>query len=168
LRFSNIEQVNRSLRWHEAVERGDTDCQMVYCIVPSNFDSHLAPPGKQLLTACTVVPENGGGDAVERHLLASLKSLILGLDLHIEWIDVVSAIELSTFLGKHGIISNAQVIGQVGSARQDVTTPLRGLYIAGDCAGARGIGTELAAASAIICTDRVIKAARTGELPCTV
>jgi prolycopene isomerase len=37
-----------------------------------------------------------------------------------------------------------------------VWTPLRGLYLAGCNAGARGVGTELAAASAMECVDRIL------------
>jgi prolycopene isomerase len=37
-----------------------------------------------------------------------------------------------------------------------VWTPVRGLYLAGCNAGARGVGTELAAASAMECVDRIL------------
>jgi prolycopene isomerase len=37
-----------------------------------------------------------------------------------------------------------------------VRTPLAGLYVCGDAAGGRGIGTELAAASAMECVDALL------------
>ncbi|MDB4969261.1 MAG: hypothetical protein JWN44_4950 [Myxococcales bacterium] len=40
-----------------------------------------------------------------------------------------------------------------GRDRPSVRTPLPGLYVCGDGAGGRGIGTELACASAIECVD---------------
>ena len=46
-------------------------------------------------------------------------------------------------------ISNGQTPGQVGADRLPVATPVAGLYLCGDGAGGRGIGTELAAASAM-------------------
>lgn len=53
-------------------------------------------------------------------------------------------------------ISTAQTPNQVGACRPSVTTPIRGLYLAGDNAGGRGIGTELAADSAMECAERVL------------
>jgi len=53
-------------------------------------------------------------------------------------------------------VSTAQTPDQVGKNRPPVYAPLRGLYFAGCNAGARGVGTELAAASAMECVDRVL------------
>jgi prolycopene isomerase len=53
-------------------------------------------------------------------------------------------------------VSTGQTPDQVGKKRPPVYTPLRGLYLAGCNAGARGVGTELAAASAMECVDRVL------------
>jgi phytoene dehydrogenase-like protein len=50
-------------------------------------------------------------------------------------------------------VSTAQTPSQVGRDRPTVRTPLPGLYVCGDGAGGRGIGTELACASAIECVD---------------
>ena len=46
-------------------------------------------------------------------------------------------------------IGLAQVPGQVGKARPQHRTPVEGLYLVGADAGARGIGTEMAAGSAL-------------------
>ncbi len=53
-------------------------------------------------------------------------------------------------------VSTAQTPDQVGARRPPVFTPVPGLYLAGCNAGARGVGTELAAASAMECVDRVL------------
>jgi hypothetical protein len=44
----------------------------------------------------------------------------------------------------------------VGAHRPSVATPVRGLYLAGDSAGGRGIGTELVADSAMECAERIL------------
>ncbi|MGH9870594.1 MAG: phytoene desaturase family protein [Candidatus Polarisedimenticolia bacterium] len=164
LQFSTEEDIRSTLCWTNAVEAGDPRFQMFYCPVPSNFDPDLAPAGKQLLLACTVAPTTRGANGAEGRLHAALTTLVPGLAEATEWVDIVGAEELGSFLGKQGVISTAQVVGQVGRDRPDVTTPLPGLFLAGDCAGARGIGVELAAASAMVCAQRVVDAVRHGQL----
>ncbi len=46
-------------------------------------------------------------------------------------------------------IGIAQEVGQSGSNRPLAATPIRGLYLVGADAGGRGIGTEMAADSAL-------------------
>ena len=53
-------------------------------------------------------------------------------------------------------VSTGQTPDQVGRKRPPVYTPVRGLYLAGCNAGARGVGTELAATSAMECVDRIL------------
>jgi prolycopene isomerase len=53
-------------------------------------------------------------------------------------------------------VSTGQTPDQVGANRPPVYTPVRGLYLAGCNAGGRGVGTELAAASAMECADRIL------------
>lgn len=55
-------------------------------------------------------------------------------------------------------ISTAQTPDQVGDKRPSVVTPVRGLNLAGDGAGGRGVGTELAADSAMECAETIIAA----------
>ena len=57
-----------------------------------------------------------------------------------------------------GAISTAQTIDQVGRNRHGHHTPIRGLYMAGDCAGpTRGVGTELACQSGMDGADTVVR-----------
>ena len=65
---------------------------------------------------------------------------------------------IESWIGKEfgPAVSTGQTPDQVGKKRPPVYTPLRGLYLAGCNAGARGVGTELAAASAMECVDRVL------------
>ena len=134
-----------------------------YCPVPTNFDPALAPPGHQLLTACAVAPTSDvaltdPAPAWEEAMLRALRRVVPGLDEHAVFIDSFSVDFIEKWIGKEfgPAVSTAQTPEQVGKNRPPVHSPVRGLYFAGCNAGARGVGTELAAASAMECVDRVL------------
>ena len=134
-----------------------------YCPVPTNFDPSLAPEGGQLLTACalaptTDVPLADPAPAWEEAMLRTLRQVIPGLDEHIQFVDRFSVRFIEHWIGKEygPAISTAQTPDQVGARRPRVHTPVRGLYLAGCGAGGRGVGTELAASSALECADRIL------------
>ncbi len=140
------------------------DTYVVYCPVPTNFDHNLAPEGKQLLTACGLAPTTD----IEMEyppekwidcLMKSLRESIPKLDDHMLWYDTFSTRDLELRIGKtYGpAISTAQTPDQAGENRPSIKSPINGLYFAGDCAGGRGIGTELAAQSGIECADLILK-----------
>jgi prolycopene isomerase len=135
----------------------------LYCPVPTNFDPSLAPPGCQLLTACAVAPTSDvtltdPAPMWEDAMLRTLRRVIPGLDEEVLFIDRFSVEFIESWIGKEfgPAVSTGQIPGQVGARRPPVYTPVRGLYVAGCGAGARGVGTELAAASAMECADRVV------------
>jgi prolycopene isomerase len=74
------------------------------------------------------------------------------------FIDTFSVEFIERWIGKDfgPAVSTGQTPDQVGRRRPTVHTPVRGLYLAGCNAGARGVGTELAAASAIECVERIL------------
>lgn len=87
----------------------------------------------------------------------AMRSIIPGLDdelLFTEWTPIRA---VAGWMGKsnRGAICTGQQPGQVGRDRLPVETPLPGLYIVGDGAGGRGIGTELAAVSAMEAIDAI-------------
>jgi len=139
----------------------------VYCPIPTNFDPSLGPPGAQLLTACAVAPctdvkrpEDTRSDARSDRafidgLLGAIKALVPGAVEEALFIDTMSTEALAAWIGKSGgpAVSTGQTPSQVGRDRPSVRTPLPGLYVCGDGAGGRGIGTELACQSAIECVD---------------
>ncbi|MGZ3408545.1 MAG: phytoene desaturase family protein, partial [Polyangia bacterium] len=139
----------------------------VYCPIPTNFDAALAPPGMQLLTACAVAPctdvprpedtrpHASSDTAFIDGLLGALKALVPGAVEEALFVDTMSTEALAAWIGKAGgpAVSTGQTPSQVGRDRPTVRTPLPGLYVCGDGAGGRGIGTELACASAIECVD---------------
>lgn len=147
-----------------AVTRGEVPRVMpFYCPVPTNFDRSLAPPGCQLLTLCAVAPTTDvtltdPGAAWEEAMLRAIRRVVPGLDRHVLFVDRFSVGFLEHWIGKEfgPAVSTAQTPDQVGRRRPPVYTPIRGLYVAGCAAGGRGVGTELAAASAMECADRVL------------
>jgi prolycopene isomerase len=134
-----------------------------YCPVPTNFDPSLAPPGHQLLTVCAVAPTSDvalkdPGPAWEEAMLRTIRRVVPRLDENVLFIDRFSVDFIEKWIGKEfgPAVSTGQTPDQVGHARPPVYAPIRGLYFAGCNAGARGVGTELAAASAMECVDRVL------------
>jgi prolycopene isomerase len=133
-----------------------------YCPVPTNFDASLAPPGHQLLTACAVAPTSDvalsdPAPAWEEAMMRALRRVVPGLDEHTVFVDRFSVDFIEKWIGKEfgPAVSTAQTPDQVGKNRPSVVSPIPGLYFAGCNAGARGVGTELAAASAMECVDRI-------------
>lgn len=143
-----------------------------YCPVPSNFDPELAPPGHQLLTVCAVAPTSdvelkSPPSAWEEAMLKAIRRVVPGLDEHAVFIDTFGVEFIEKWIGKEfgPAVSTGQTPDQVGRKRPPVYTPIRGLYLAGCNAGARGVGTELAATSAMECVDRILADLGRGLLP---
>ena len=88
-------------------------------------------------------------------LLGAMKALVPGAVEEALFVDTMSTEALASWIGKAGgpAVSTGQTPSQVGRDRPTVRTPLPGLYVCGDGAGGRGIGTELACASAMECVD---------------
>jgi prolycopene isomerase len=137
-----------------SIERGAvSDPLAIYAPVPTNYDPSLGPG--QLIVAsiygpvCTNPADSG---AVWRdRAMAAMRSIIPNLDDELLFAEFSPIPAVAGWMGKsnRGAICNGQFPGQVGADRLPVTTPIRGLYIVGDGAGGRGIGTELAASSAM-------------------
>ena len=66
---------------------------------------------------------------------------------------------LGSWIGKVNApaISTAQTTDLVGARRPSVRLPVQGIYAAGDGAGGRGVGTELAVASGMLAADAVLE-----------
>lgn len=147
------------------VERGAlAPITPIYAPVPTSFDPSLAPGGAQIITACALAPTTDVplADAPARwtdNLLRALRGLIPRLDDELMWVDTFSTRAVESWIGKLNApaVSTAQTPDQVGNRRPPVHTPIAGLYVAGCGAGARGVGTELAAASGEEAADRLIQ-----------
>jgi prolycopene isomerase len=135
----------------------------IYAPVPSNYDPELAPPGCQIITAVAVAPTldiklQDGDQVWIDGMMDSLRQLIPNLQKHILFCDTWSVKTLAKWIGKSNgsAITTSQTPAQVGLNRPSHRTPVKGLYLAGDCAGhARGVGTELACQSGMDCADMV-------------
>jgi prolycopene isomerase len=146
------------------------DVVPLYCPIPTNFDPELAPPGTQLLTACAVAPCTDVPRPEDKRpharsdrafldaLLGAVGALVPGSLDDPLFVDTMSTEALAAWIGKAGgpAVSTGQTPTQSGRRRPSVRTPLHGLYVCGDGAGGRGIGTELACASAFECADAVL------------
>jgi prolycopene isomerase len=140
----------------EALSRGKiTDPTPVYAPVPTNFDPSLAPEGRQLIVASIYGSAGTFSDDSperwERHCLAMMARVIPGLQDELLFHEFIPIPAIGRWMNRpaSGAISNGQYPGQVGRDRLPITTPVQGLCLAGDGAGGRGIGTELAATSGI-------------------
>ncbi len=134
-----------------------------YCPVPTNFDPSLAPPGHQLLTVCAAAPTTDvllvdPAPAWEAALMRTMRAIVPGIESHVIFVDRTTVRWMERWLGKEygPAISTGQTPSQVGDLRPSVATPVEGLYMAGDGAGGRGVGTELAADSAMECAERIL------------
>ncbi|MEV6659664.1 phytoene desaturase family protein [Nocardia fluminea] len=136
-----------------------------YCPIPTNFDASLAPPGHQLLTVCAVAPTTDitlkdAPAEWEEATMRTMRAIVPNLDEHVVFIDRTTTSWMEHWLGKEygPAISTGQTPDQVADLRPSVTTPIAGLYLAGDGAGGRGVGTELAADSAMECAETIVAA----------
>ncbi|WP_165047069.1 MULTISPECIES: NAD(P)/FAD-dependent oxidoreductase [unclassified Adlercreutzia] len=124
-----------------------------FIVVPSSFDPSVAPEGKQLVMMTTAVPAG----IKEEHCPAILEALIdlaeqsfPGLREHALFVEKVFPSDAARIMGEDGAgIGIAQQAGQAGVDRPNTKTPLAGLFVVGAEAGGSGVGTELAANSAI-------------------
>lgn len=136
----------------------------LYGPIPTSFDPALAPHGTQLLTACALAPTTDVAlkdrpRAWEDALVRSLGAVVPGLLDEAIFVDTTSVAFIEHWIGKDGgsAISTGQTPNQTGRRRPPVRTPVRGLYVCGDGAGGRGVGTELACASGIEAANEVYR-----------
>ncbi len=139
--------------------------QQIYGPIPTNYDPSLAPEGCQIITAAGIapnleVPNQEDASVWIDGLMNSLHQMIPGLKENIIFCDTWPVKKTAAWMGKSegGCISTGQYVGQVANNRPDHQTAVKGLYVAGDCAGpARGVGTELACQSGMDCADLVTR-----------
>lgn len=142
-----------------------SDPLAIYAPVPTNYDPSLAPDGGQLIVASIYGPvRDDPADPPERwraRALEALGQIIPGLADALVFAEFSPIASVARWMGKsnRGAICNGQVPGQVGRDRLPVVTPVPGLFLCGDGAGGRGIGTELAATSAMEAVDAILRRA---------
>jgi len=130
-------------------------------MIPSNLDPNLAPPGKQLIIFGTLAPPKAldwkkWTDKYYQEILENYPEI----EDNIIFVDISTPNDLANLTGKkYGPIeSTALIPSQSGPNRISSELPIEGLYVVGDSAGTNthGIGTQLAADSALKCADMII------------
>jgi prolycopene isomerase len=143
-----------------------SDPLALYAPVPTNYDSSLAPPGRQLIVASIYGPvraDPADDPAIWRErALRAIGQVIPHLEDELLFAEFTPIPAVGRWMGKHNnaAICNAQVPGQVGRDRLPVATPLAGVWLCGDGAGGRGVGTELAAMSGMAAAREILSGHR--------
>jgi phytoene dehydrogenase-like protein len=127
----------------------------LFVTIPGKWDPHLVPPGADAVIVGVPAPSRLDCESQAKALLDGAERI--ALELVPELNDAVVDIErtytsgISRLSGRPGgdCIGLAQDVGQCGVDRLSSITPLRGLFVVGADAGGRGIGTEMAADSAL-------------------
>lgn len=123
--------------------------------VPSIPDPDLAPEGCQLVLAGAVLSPDPGKKELNRQVLdrieATMEMLHPGIEEHVIWKIRTDVEYTARISGRHlgEVVGISQDYRQVGRNRPAQETPVEGLYLVGADAGGRGIGTEMAAESAL-------------------
>ncbi|MDD3718914.1 MAG: NAD(P)/FAD-dependent oxidoreductase [Actinomycetota bacterium] len=140
------------------VEEGTVpDDIFLFTPFPSEWDPYAAPPGKQLIICGVVAPIEVNEENVahcERLLDRGeerLLSIFPQIADHIEWKMRTHIAHTAAITGKPTgeCIGLSQRVGQTGVHKPRPWTPVKDLWLVGTDAGARGIGTEQAAGSAL-------------------
>jgi len=148
--------------YYSQMSKGKVPDEIDYFIpIPSNYHSIMAPRENQLLTAGTIVPRENFKKNKKKWIensLTTLERVFPGLSDNLLWYDVTTPEDIDLMYGKQGaVVGIAQTNNQSGINRPSVALPIEGLYMVGGDAGGWGIGTELAAMSAIECSNAILE-----------
>jgi len=121
---------------------------------PTNYDPSLAPAGRQLIFFGTACPPGQDWSRWEEALLSSFYHLYPQARGKVLWHRLDTPDLVAAYAGEEGnIIGMAQTVDQIHERRLSQVTPLHNLYLCSAEAGGHGIGTELAASSALELDD---------------
>jgi prolycopene isomerase len=159
--LSNFSSMNPR-EYFETLARGELPTEInTFVVVPSNFDPSIAPEGKQLVVMTTAVAADlnpAYAPAILEAMIDSAEPYFPGLREHAIFTDTVLPADADELFGEDGAgIGIAQQVGQAGTRRPEIKTPLEGLYIVGGEAGGAGVGMELCANSAIELYEKYFK-----------
>jgi prolycopene isomerase len=131
----------------------------IFVPVPSAADPSLAPSGCQIVLAGSLAPpgleDREQAQAICEEMLDrienTMRDLFPRIEDHVVWKIRTDTRYISEISGRWTgeVIGIAQNRHQVGKKRMGNATPVRGLYLVGADVGARGVGTEMAAESAL-------------------
>ena len=140
-------------------EDGAPEDPMIFMPVVTNFDPNLGPPGSQMAIAATICTAKPGVNVtkVAEVLDNRVKDLFPEIAKNLLWQHVTTQDDIKRISGRANgeCIGLAQTTDQVGPNRPSPRLPIRGLYCAGADTGGRGVGTEMAAESALMTVEMV-------------
>lgn len=134
---------------------------LIFMPIPSVPDPDLAPAGKQLVIACAFAPSENEQHEYCRRLVDNLdktvKALFPEIVPHILWEIKTTPENARAASGRAtgDAIGLAQTYTQVGRNRPSPRMPIANLFLVGCDAGGRGIGTEMAADSALKVSEMI-------------
>jgi phytoene dehydrogenase-like protein len=124
---------------------------------PTNFDESLAPDGKQLIFFGTRCDRDHDWDRWGELCMGALEDVFPGIGEHVLWTKVDSPDTVEKYADEDGnVIGVGQTVDQIHEKRPTHETPVKNLYLVGAEAGGHGIGTELAASSAIELAQKLV------------
>lgn len=127
----------------------------LFVTAPGNWDPSLVPPGGDCLIVGVPAPSDLDRSPQAESLLDLAEEMAYAIFPELAGTVVgserVLTRDVSRVSGRAAgdCIGVAQEVGQSGSSRPRAHTPIRGLFLVGADAGGRGIGTEMAADSAL-------------------
>ncbi|NVM27403.1 MAG: NAD(P)/FAD-dependent oxidoreductase [Candidatus Helarchaeota archaeon] len=131
-------------------------------IIPTNADPNLAPPGHQLVIFGTLAPAHSmDWKAFTDHYYQDILKFYPDIEDKTLFMDITTPLDLAKMSGKAfgPIETTALTPDQSGPYRISSELPIENLFVVGDTAGTNthGIGTQLAADSAIRLAEIIVK-----------
>lgn len=155
--YFNVPDMDPLTMYDYIEEGGVPEDPFLFVPVPTEWDSRMAPLGRQMVIMGVPGPTRVSGEAVAQcdrildRAQARLFELFPAMERHVEWSMRTHIGDTARITGKPTgeCIGLAQSVGQSGVHKPEAATPVESLYLVGCDAGARGVGTEQAAASAL-------------------
>lgn len=124
---------------------------------PTNFDPDLAPAGRQMIFFGTRCERHQDWKQWGEIMMAALGQVFPGIEARVLWTAVDSPDTVERYAGEDGnVIGVGQTVDQVQERRPAHETPVKNLYLCSAEAGGHGIGTELAASSALELSEKLL------------
>lgn len=122
----------------------------------TNFDPSLAPEGRQILSFGTKCERDQNLSKWPEMMMAAMKEVFPDIERHVLWTRMDTPGTVEHYAGEEGnVIGIGQTVDQIHEKRPKHETPVQGLYLCSAEAGGHGIGTELAASSALELAEKL-------------
>lgn len=148
--FGEIDQK----KYYEKLSAGIIPDELnLFVVIPSNFSPGIAPKGSQMMNIGTMIPIDTPAETqlkLEDAMFKTMEKYVPNVRDHIEWKNYMTVKDIDSIFGEDGAgIGIGQRPGQVGKKRPDIKSTVDGLYFVSAEAGGAGVGTEMAANSAL-------------------